>query len=388
MKKQQYQSKSKNMLAQCLVLFGICTGVFLFSNQSARAATTGSVMNFEMEVASGVAVQAKTEVLFDKEEYTVPYAWYKTIVADAFDDNMEEVKVTYQSSDEKIATVDKDGKITGVSVGDAIITAKAEDGSGAFDTILVHIQKEKKGWHTTATGKKYYIYKTGERATGYKKIKKKSYYFQKSGYMLCNKWKTIAYDGRKYKLYFGEDGVQLQDVLDILGAQSSYHIEVNTKKNIVVVYAPNKKKDVLLPVKAMVCSCGVKGHSTRTGTYSRLSLAGKWHTLYYGTYGQYCTRISGPYLFHSVVYKKNGDKYSLYAEEYNKLGENASHGCVRLQVKDAKWIYENYNKCSVTLFSSKQKVPLEKPSPGKAVKLENGKAYDPTDDIEEVESEE
>ena len=57
-------------------------------------------------------------------------------------------------------------------------------------------------------------------------------------------------------------------------------------------------------------------------------------------------------------------------------------------MKDAKWIYENYNKCSVTLFSSKQKVPLEKPSPGKAVKLENGKAYDPTDDIEEVESEE
>jgi lipoprotein-anchoring transpeptidase ErfK/SrfK len=27
-------------------------------------------------------------------------------------------------------------------------------------------------------------------------------------------------------------------------------------------------------------------------------------------------------------------------EEYKKLGNPASHGCIRLDLKDAKWLYE------------------------------------------------
>lgn len=31
----------------------------------------------------------------------------------------------------------------------------------------------------------------------------------------------------------------------------------------------------------------------------------------------------------------------LELEEFNKLGEQASQGCVRLAVSDAKWVYDN-----------------------------------------------
>ncbi|KRL04145.1 L,D-transpeptidase [Liquorilactobacillus oeni] len=47
----------------------------------------------------------------------------------------------------------------------------------------------------------------------------------------------------------------------------------------------------------------------------------------------------GIYLFHSVPTDKNGN---YIISEAQKLGKHAaSHGCVRLSVPDAKWMYEN-----------------------------------------------
>ena len=46
----------------------------------------------------------------------------------------------------------------------------------------------------------------------------------------------------------------------------------------------------------------------------------------------------GEYLFHSVPTDKKGN---IIAEEARKLGGKASHGCIRLSLSDAKWIYTN-----------------------------------------------
>jgi len=46
----------------------------------------------------------------------------------------------------------------------------------------------------------------------------------------------------------------------------------------------------------------------------------------------------GIYLFHSVPMDNNR---SIIADEASKLGTPASHGCVRLEVENARWIYEN-----------------------------------------------
>jgi len=57
-------------------------------------------------------------------------------------------------------------------------------------------------------------------------------------------------------------------------------------------------------------------------------------------WAQYWFRINGPYLFHSVLYNK-ADSGTLIGGSLAKLGSRASHGCVRLKVEDAKWIYSN-----------------------------------------------
>ena len=54
----------------------------------------------------------------------------------------------------------------------------------------------------------------------------------------------------------------------------------------------------------------------------------------------YAIRIDGGNLIHSLGCKLRGAKWD-YSDHLAELGKKASHGCVRLAVKDAKWIWEN-----------------------------------------------
>ena len=65
-----------------------------------------------------------------------------------------------------------------------------------------------------------------------------------------------------------------------------------------------------------------------------------WRLLSGPCYGQYATRIWDAYLFHSVPYYTQ-HKDDLEYVEFNKLGTQASLGCIRLMVVDVKWIYDN-----------------------------------------------
>lgn len=243
------------------------------------------------------------------------------------------------------------------------------------------VNSEKPGWHGSSNDKKYYVKSDGKRALGYTEIGENAYYFnRKTSYRLVNKWRYVRLNGKKYKLYFGKRGKRRLDVTGVLPKNTRYRIEVNLTTNTIIVYAKDGKNGYIIPARAMICSGGKKGHETITGNYSSLRKAGRWHVLRYQSNGQYATRIKGPYLFHSVTYHRYGDHYSLQAKEYKKLGRSASHGCIRLQVKDAKWIYEHSSRCCVKIFRSKnKKTPIPRPKAVKIGKKRDGRFYDRTD---------
>lgn len=153
-------------------------------------------------------------------------------------------------------------------------------------------------------------------------------------------------------------------------AAVNYKVRVNKQMNTVTVYEWREGK--YKPCKAFVCSVG---NQTPLGTF-RIPCRYRWRPLVASTYGQYATRITGPYLFHSVVYDRP-DPSTLFCKEFNKLGKIASHGCIRLSVSDAKWIYDNCpNGTVVEIYQSKDPGSLGKP---KAIKVPGKMGYDPTD---------
>ena len=160
-------------------------------------------------------------------------------------------------------------------------------------------------------------------------------------------------------------------------SSKAYYVKVNRQMNTVTVYTKDSDGLFTVPYKAMVCSTG---YETPVGTYD-ISYQGQWNwlALVGGVYGQYCTQITGDYLFHSVPYTQRYNKGSLQKGEYDKLGTTCSHGCIRLTVADAKWIYDNkYNIARVELYNSSDAGPLGKPYAQKIGGTAN-QGWDPTD---------
>ena len=161
-------------------------------------------------------------------------------------------------------------------------------------------------------------------------------------------------------------------------SKETYYIKVNYGANVVTIYKKDKSGKYTVPVKAMVCSTGTA--TPTSGTY-KMSNKYRWHQLNGGVYGQYCSRITGHILFHSVPYKTNSPDTLKYVA-YDKLGTKASAGCIRLTVADAYWIYSNCASGTyVEFYSSSDPGPLGKPSAQKISSNEKCRNWDPTDPL-------
>ncbi len=195
----------------------------------------------------------------------------------------------------------------------------------------------------------------------------------------------VASESSEEFTYLGQvdsQGNVVNSASDNIGVDRDYYVEnweelpgdlvikVNKQASCVTVY----KGDV--PIRAMVCSAG---ESTPEGTFYMQS-KWDWLLLIKGQYGRYCSQISGDYLFHSVPYNSM-DIYDLDTEMYNQLGTLCSHGCIRLQVEDAKWIYDNCTTgVEIIIYSDENPGPMEKPG---FEQIPDSQTYDPTDiDIE------
>ena len=216
----------------------------------------------------------------------------------------------------------------------------------------------------------YYINSDGSRVcNNWKRVNGKWYYFEADGSMVTG-WKRIG----GYKYYFNGSGAMVQDLDSVIGRQSSYYITVNRAKCQVMVYAKSETGRYDIPVKTFVCSVGLPSTPTPTGTFTTPAKY-RWHTLMGPSYGQYCTRIVGGVLFHSVA-GSNMTSHNLSAGNYNMLGQPASHGCVRLCVRDAKWIYDNCALGTTVTISDTAATLFDKPT---SIKIPASQNWDPTD---------
>ncbi len=166
------------------------------------------------------------------------------------------------------------------------------------------------------------------------------------------------------------------ETLDVT-AEFPYYIKINRMQNCITVYTLDENGEYTIPCKAMVCSTGLY-NATPGGTY-QISTKYRWRELYGGVYGQYATRIHGAILFHSVpYYTKSND--NLCTDKYNKLGQQASMGCVRLTTEDAKWIADNCPSGTwVEIYDDEDPGPLGKPEAVKIDADDPNRGWDPTD---------
>ncbi len=230
------------------------------------------------------------------------------------------------------------------------ISMEINDWFTYHDKVFYYENRNKKTGWLRKDGERYYLNpaKDGERQTG---------------------WEYI--DG--YKFYFQENGTLLQDLDSVIGYQDSYLIKVYKWGNYAIVFAKDGDNGYIIPVRAMITSCG---NATPTGDYWTEAKY-RWCTMVGGSQAQWCTQIVGDYLFHSVPYRTT-DNTTLYTDlMYNWLGTTQSLGCIRLQCKDAKWVYDHCQVGThVNIDPYVNEGPFDKPE---FQQIPSWHTWDPTD---------
>ena len=118
-----------------------------------------------------------------------------------------------------------------------------------------------------------------------------------------------------------------------------YRIEVSIDRQVVEVYQLRDDGGYSL-VQSFTCSTGLNDATPR-GIFLEGHPVNRWHYFEkFNCWAQYSYVITSDIMFHSVLYSSNNEN-SLRSGSLYALGNPASHGCVRLKVEDAKWLFEN-----------------------------------------------
>ncbi len=119
-----------------------------------------------------------------------------------------------------------------------------------------------------------------------------------------------------------------------ISSATKYLIFVNTNLQRTYIYKGSKNKWEL--IKNYICSTGIKGEETPKGSFT-IKNKGTWfYSTKYSQGGKYWVSFMDNYLFHSLPFDE--DKTTVLD---STLGKPSSHGCIRLKVDEAKWIYDN-----------------------------------------------
>lgn len=168
----------------------------------------------------------------------------------------------------------------------------------------------------------------------------------------------------------GDNGVY--EYPEAFPTPDTYKIVVDLKYQVVMVFARDEKGKYTVPVRYMLCSSGADKTQSPVGTFEmkdyRVRFSRFKNT---DNFGQYWSLITGRIYFHSVLYtSKNASDY--VSSTWNNLGKNVSHGCIRLTVPDARFIY--YNMAPGTVVEIRKGSSSDKATKEIREKLLEGKA--------------
>ena len=126
-----------------------------------------------------------------------------------------------------------------------------------------------------------------------------------------------------------------------------YAMTVDVVNQITTVYGRDESGNYTKIIRQMICSTGTKSNPSDLGDWVLDGRTARWcYFPTWGSHAQYWTRINRSIAFHSVIYN-TVNTMDLSVASYKALGSRASHGCIRLLVSDAKWVYENVGKDTV-----------------------------------------
>ena len=118
-----------------------------------------------------------------------------------------------------------------------------------------------------------------------------------------------------------------------------YRVEVSISRQQVEIYQLEDDGQYR-QVQTFTCSTGLH-NSTPRGIFLDGFPVNRWHYFEkFNCWAQYSYEIVGDIMFHSVLYSTNSEG-SLRTGSVYALGSPASHGCIRLRVADAKWLFEH-----------------------------------------------
>lgn len=133
-------------------------------------------------------------------------------------------------------------------------------------------------------------------------------------------------DGRPIS-YWGYDDAKAQSY----SSNTNWLILVDTSRCITSIYTGSWNNWSLN--RRYVCSTGKASTPTVIGEYQ---VYGKGYSFGHGYTCYYYTQFYGDYLFHSSPYYVNSNRVM-----DPTMGVPSSAGCVRLEIQNAKWIYDN-----------------------------------------------
>lgn len=185
------------------------------------------------------------------------------------------------------------------------------------------------GW-VAVGGSWYYLNSSGRMQTGWINLGGTWYWLDSSGTMATG-WRIV--DGSWQ--YFMSNGAWVSDYMDAkaqgYSSNTNWLILVDTSRCLTSIYTGARGNWTLN--RRYVCSTGKASTPTVLGEYQ---VYGKGYSFGHGYTCYYYTQFYGDYLFHSSPYYVNSNQVM-----DPTMGVPSSAGCVRLEIQNAKWIYDN-----------------------------------------------